>query len=95
MHITQVIKQPVLTEKTYALMQDNSYTFLVDVNANKHQIKYAFETIFENKVESVKIINLKPRPKRVGRYTGETARAKKAIIKLCPGEKFDLFNEQK
>ena len=86
-----IIKAPIITEKSAGLMQtNNTYTFSVDTKANKTQIKQAVEKIFDVKVESVNTINVKPRKKRVGRYTGLTNRKKKAIVTLKEGSSIEL-----
>lgn len=85
-----VIKAPIITEKSAALAQNNVITFSVDVNANKTQIKQAVEKIFDVKVESVNTVNVKPKKKRVGRYVGKTNRVKKAIVKLTEGSSIEL-----
>ncbi len=86
-----IIKAPIITEKSADLAQNqNTITFSVDVNANKVQIKQAVEKIFDVKVESVNIINVKPRKKKVGRYEGMTNRVKKAIVKLKEGSSIEL-----
>ncbi len=93
-HITDVLKQPVLTEKSILLMQnENKYTFDVDVTANKTEIKQAVEAMFKVKVESVNTMNIKPKTKRMGRYVGKTNRRKKAIVKLAEGNEIKLFGE--
>lgn len=86
-----IIKAPIITEKSSDLMQNkNTYTFSVDVNANKTQIKQAIEAIFNVKVASVNTVNVHPRKKRVGRYTGMTNKVKKAIVKLQEGSSIEL-----
>ena len=85
-----IIKAPIITEKSSTLAQSNVITFSVDVNANKTQIKQAVEKIFNVKVESVNTVNVKPKKKRVGRYTGKTNRVKKAIVKLAEGSSIEL-----
>lgn len=85
-----VIKAPIITEKSASLAQNNVITFSVDVNANKTQIKQAVEKIFDVKVESVNTVNVKPKKKRVGRYVGKTNRVKKAIVKLAEGSSIEL-----
>ena len=93
-HITDVLKQPVLTEKSILLMQnENKYIFDVDVTANKTEIKQAVEAMFKVKVESVNTMNIKPKTKRMGRYVGKTNRRKKAIVKLAEGNEIKLFGE--
>ena len=94
MHLSEVIKTPILSEKTYAEMAKGVYTFSVNRKANKAHIKKAFEQIFEVKVAKVNIINSKPKTKTVGRFTGKTSAIKKAIIKLAAGEKLSLFSEE-
>ena len=86
-----IIKAPIVTEKTSDLAQNkNTITFSVDLKANKTQIKQAIEKIFNVKVESVNTIIVKPRKRRVGRYTGMTSRVKKAIVKLKDGSSIEL-----
>ena len=86
-----VIKAPIITEKTATLSQNgNVVVFSVDSKANKTQIKQAVEKIFDVKVESVNTINVKPRKKRVGRYAGLTNRKKKAIVTLKEGSSIEL-----
>ena len=68
-HMTDVLKKPVLTEKSLALQtEENKYTFDVDLNANKTEVKIAVEKLFNVKVEKVNIMNVKPKAKRMGRY---------------------------
>ena len=88
-HITDVLKKPVLTEKSLALMDENKYTFDVDVHSNKIEIRQAVEKLFNVKVESVHTINVKPKTKRLGKYVGKTNKRKKAIVKLAEGHKID------
>ena len=85
-----IIKGPIMTEKSSTLAQNNVITLSVDPKANKTQIKQAVEKIFDVKVESVNTINVKPRKKRVGRYTGLTNRKKKAIVTLKEGSSIEL-----
>ena len=85
-----VIKAPIITEKSAALAQNNVITFSVALDANKTQIKQAVEKIFNVKVESVNTVNVKPKKKRVGRYVGKTNRVKKAIVKLSEGSSIEL-----
>lgn len=90
MDYRDVIKAPIVTEKSADLAQKNVITFSVDVKANKTQIKQAVENIFDVKVDSVNTINVKPKKKRVGRYAGKTNRVKKAIVKLKEGSSIEL-----
>jgi large subunit ribosomal protein L23 len=78
-----IVKKPIITEKSAMLMEDNKYTFEVLYTANKTEIKQAIEEIFE--VDKVNVINSKPKSKRVGRYMGKTNRVRKAIVTLKEG----------
>lgn len=90
MNYRNIIKAPIITEKSSDLAQNNTYVFSVDIKANKTAIKQAIENIFGVKVESVNTINVKPKKKRVGRYVGKTNRVKKAIVKLKEGSSIEL-----
>ena len=91
MEARDILKRPVITEKSSAAMAEDKYTFDVDVRANKTEVKKAVEEIFEVKVANVNIINYKPKKKRMGRYQGYTNKRRKAIVKLKEGS-IDLFN---
>ena len=94
-HITDVLKKPVLTEKSLTLMDnENKYTFDVDVHANKVEIKNAVEKMFNVKVVNVHVMNVKPKSKRVGKYEGKTNKRRKAIVTLAEGSKINLFGEE-
>ena len=83
-----IIKKPVLTEKSYMEMANKKYTFEVAVDANKTEIKNAVEEIFEGvKVESVNTMRIQGKIKRQGRTSGRTPEIKKAIITLKPDSK--------
>ena len=86
----EIIKAPVVTEKSSTLAQEGKYAFKVDAKASKTEIKEAIEKIFKVKVESINTINAKVKKRRVGRYTGLTNRYKKAIVKLAEGQTIDL-----
>ena len=78
-----IIKKPVLTEKSYQDMADKKFTFQVDIRANKTEIKQALESIFEGvKVESVNTMRTIGKVKRQGRTQGRTPEVKKAIVPL-------------
>jgi large subunit ribosomal protein L23 len=88
----QVIIRPVISEKSYTLIEtEGQYTFHVDKRANKNQIKRAIETAFEVKVAKVNTSNVKSKPKRQGLTSGRTATWKKAVVRLAPGESIELF----
>lgn len=77
-----IILRPVITEKSTNLMDDKKYTFNVLLTATKTQVRNAVEEIFDVKVKKVNIMNVRGKDKRVGRYTGKTARSRKAIVTL-------------
>ena len=78
-----IIKKPVLTEKSYQDMAEKKFTFEVDVRANKTEIKQALESIFEGvKVESVNTMRTIGKIKHQGRFSGRTPEIKKAIVTL-------------
>ena len=86
----EILKAPVITEKSEIAKANGKYTFKVDPRSNKIEIKNAIEKIFNVKVESIRTINVKPKKRRVGRYTGLTSRYKKAIVKLADGQTIEL-----
>jgi large subunit ribosomal protein L23 len=85
-----IIKAPIITEKTEDLKKNRVYTFSVDPKANKTEIKIAVEKLFNVKVEKVNTINVRAKRKRVGRYEGKTNKVKKAMVKLCEGSSIEL-----
>lgn len=85
-----IIYAPIITEKSYNMSGENKYVFKVDPRANKIEIKQAIESIFDVKVESINTINVHPKKKRVGKYTGMSNKYKKAIVKLAEGSKINL-----
>ncbi len=86
----EIIKAPVITEKSGAQGQIGQYVFKVDVKANKTEIKLAIEKIFKVQVKEIRTINVKPKKRRFGRYSGLTNRYKKAIVTLADGQQIDL-----
>ena len=87
----QIIIKPVISEKSYGEIEDSKYTFMVDLSANKIQIRKAIESLFDVAVVKVNTINVKSKPKRLGRSEGKTARWKKAIVTLKDGDKIEFF----
>ncbi|CAM3506101.1 50S ribosomal protein L23 [Erysipelothrix sp. HDW6B] len=87
-----IILRPIITEKTVMMQQnDNKVTFEVAKGSNKIEVRQAIEEIFNVKVESVNMINQKPRTKRVGKYEGTTKSVRKAIVKLAEGSNIDVL----
>lgn len=87
MDARDIIKRPVITERSTDIMVDKKYTFEVDVKANKTQVKDAVEEIFGVKVEKVNIMNYKGKFKRMGKFGGYTNKRRKAIVKLTAESK--------
>ena len=87
-----VILTPVISEKSYGLIEDNVYTFIVHPDSNKTQIKIAVEKIFKVKVSSVNTVNRPGKRKRTRTGYGTRKATKRAIVTLAPGSKpIDLF----
>jgi large subunit ribosomal protein L23 len=91
MNSRQVIIEPVVSEKSYALMADGKYTFRVDDRAHKTQIRRAVEEIFDVEVVEVRTLGVRSKPKRRALQRGRTRSWKKAIVKLAPGDRIELF----
>jgi large subunit ribosomal protein L23 len=91
MDARQIIRQPIISEKSYALIAENKYTFRVHPRAHKTQIRAAVEEIFKVQVVEVRTMSQKPKPKRRGWTSGTTRAWKKAIVELAPGERIELF----
>ncbi len=82
-----ILRKPVLTEKTYDLFPGKTYTFEVDKSANKIEIKKAVEEVFGVEVESVRTVNLDGKIRRQGNSSGRTPSKKKAYVKLKENSK--------
>ena len=82
-----IIKKPVLTEKSYDQMAEKCYTFEVDVHANKTEIRKAIEAVFGVKVDSVNTLRQEGKIKRQGRTSGRTPEIKKAYVTLTKDSK--------
>lgn len=82
-----IIKRPVITERTTEMMASKRYVFEVDLKANKTEIKKAVESIFKVKVTFVNTIRVPAKPKRYGKYSGYTSEWKKAIVQLSDESK--------
>lgn len=87
----QVIIEPVISEKSYALIAAGKYTFRVHDEAHKTQIAQAVEELFNVKVAQVRTASVKSKPKRRLNYMGRTRSWKKAIVELKAGERIELF----
>ncbi|GIP61201.1 50S ribosomal protein L23 [Paenibacillus sp. FSL W8-0186] len=82
-----IIKRPLITERTADYMSENKYVFEVDIRANKTEIKQAVEAIFNVKVSNVNTLRVPAKPKRYGRHFGYTPEWKKAFVTLTADSK--------
>jgi large subunit ribosomal protein L23 len=87
-----VLLAPVVSEKSYALLDENKYTFLVAPGANKTEIKIAVETVFKVKVVGVNTINRQGKKRRTRYGTGKRPDTKRAIVTVADGERIDIFS---
>lgn len=88
-----LIKRPIITERSTDLMEQNKYVFEVDRRANKTEIRQAVEKLFGVKVEQVNTMRTPAKRKRVGRHVGFTQERKKAIVKLTADSKpIEIFH---
>lgn len=94
MNPRSVIVRPVISEKSYALLAANKYTFRVHDDATKPQVRQAVEQIFGVRVKDVRTVNVKPKAKRRGLYAGKRRQWKKAIVTLHPDDTIELFEGQ-
>ena len=95
MNLLDVIKRPVITEKSMNAMEENKYTFEVDTRVNKTLVKQAVEAAFDVKVKDVNIVNVRPKFKRMGKYAGYTKKRRKAIVTLTSDSKaIELFSAE-
>ena len=86
-----VLLAPVISEKSYGLIDEGKYTFLVHPDANKTQIKIAVEKVFNVKVERVNTVNRNGKRKRTRFGYGKRNDTKRAIVSLASGDRIDLF----
>ncbi len=86
-----VLLAPVISEKSYGLLDANKYTFLVRRDANKTQIRIAVEQVFGVTVLAVNTLNRQGKRKRTRSGTGQRNNTKRAIVALKPGDRIDAF----
>jgi len=91
MHTYDVLRRPLVTEKSTVLAERNKYCFEVARDANKAQIKEAVEKAFKVKVASVNVMTVPGKMRRAGRQRGMTAPWKKALVTVEEGNKIELF----
>ena len=87
----EILVKPLVSEKSMLLMGDNKYSFAVAKDANKLEIKYAVEKLFDVTVESVNTRTIRGKVKRQGRYEGKRTDVKKAIVTLKAGDQIKVF----
>ena len=92
-NLLEIIKYPIITDKTTQYIEDNKYCFAVDYKANKTNIKEAIEYLFNVKVTKVNTLNIPPKTKRIGRFIGKKTKHKKAIIELNSKYTINLFED--
>ena len=90
----EILIRPVVSEKSYALLAANKYTFRVHNEAHKTQIRQAIEEVFGVRVQDVRTSWVKSKPKRRGWTSGKTRRWKKAVVQLHPEDSIELFEGQ-
>ncbi len=91
MNARSVLISPVVSEKSYALLTANKYTFRIHPKAHKTQVRQAVEEIFGVRVQDVRTITVNSKPKRRGVSFGRTREWKKAIVQLHPEDSIPLF----
>jgi len=92
MNLYDILKKPVITEKSMKLAKEGKYTFEVATDANKIEIRNAVEKVFNVKVIKINTANYDGKRKRVGKYVGKTNAYKKAIVTLEKGQTIDIFD---
>ena len=91
MHLYEVLRRPVITEKNTMLQEQNKYAFEIAQGANKLQVEQAVEEAFKVKVMAVNMLTVPGKTRRVGRHQIKTSPWKKAIVTLEAGHKIEYF----
>ena len=91
MDARQVLLAPVVSEKSYSLIEENKYSFRVHPKAHKTQIRQAVEEAFGVTVVGVNVVKMRPKPKRRGLHRGTRPGWKKAIVQLAEGDRIEIF----
>ena len=91
MHTFDILRRPVITEKSTDMQEEGRYTFEVAVEATKHQIKWAVEEAFSVRVIKVNTMNVKGKLKRFGPRATMQKSWKKALVTLAPGQSITIF----
>jgi large subunit ribosomal protein L23 len=91
LHPNQVLLAPVVSEKSYELIEQRKYAFRVHPDAHKTQIRQAVEELFDVHVQAVNVVKVQPKPKRRGLIRGQRPGWKKAIVQLREGDTIEIF----
>jgi len=91
LHPNEVLLAPVVTEKAYAQIDNNKYSFRVHPDAHKTQVRHAVEELFHVKVLRVNMSKVQPKPKRRGVHKGAKPGWKKAVVQLRAGDTIEIF----
>jgi large subunit ribosomal protein L23 len=92
--LLNIIKKPIITDKTTKLLENNQYCFQVDHRSNKPKIKLAIEYIFKVKVKKINTYHAPRKKRTVGRFKGYKTHYKKAIVTLSENDTINLFSDQ-
>jgi large subunit ribosomal protein L23 len=91
LHPNEVLLAPVVSEKSYSLINDRKYSFRVHKNAHKTQVRQAVEELFGVHVERVNVSKVQSKPKRRGMTRGRRPGWKKAVVQIREGETIEIF----
>ena len=91
LHPNEVLLAPVVSEKSYSLIDDNKYSFRIHPDAHKTQVRQAVEQLFDVKVQRVNIVKVQAKPKRRGMSIGQRPGWKKAIVQVREGQTIEIF----
>jgi large subunit ribosomal protein L23 len=91
LHPNEVLLAPVVSEKSYSLIDDRKYSFKIHPDAHKTQVRQAVEELFDVKVERVNIVKVQSKPKRRGAQKGIRPGWKKAIVQVAEGQTIEIF----
>nr|YP_009395830.1 ribosomal protein L23 [Herposiphonia versicolor]ARW64810.1 ribosomal protein L23 [Herposiphonia versicolor] len=88
-----IIRYPIITDKTTKDIENNKYYFKVTKNSNKNDIKKTIEYIFNVKIKKINTINYAPKSKTIGKFKGKLTQYKKAVVKLHKEDTIKLFDD--
>jgi large subunit ribosomal protein L23 len=92
LHPNEVLLAPVVSEKSYSLIEDGKYSFRIHPDAHKTQVRQAVEELFGVRVLGVNIVKVQPKPKRRGMSKGIKPGWKKAVVQLQEGDTIEIFS---